>query len=218
MMAVNQIVERDGYRCQICGGPMTIHLTKMHDDRYGYPGSFDMHRCSACGHVCVMCMFSAAELSRLYTNYYPRANFDIKNHRIPRESRGVRSWLSGEKSAAFRWVPHGVRVLDIGCGLCETLAYHAARGCDAYGVEADENVGRIAEHFRYKVHVGLFDATKFQADFFDYVTLDQVIEHVDDPQRVMRGVAHVLKPGGTAIVSTPNPEGWGVRLFGRKWI
>src|SRR3546814_11723906 len=31
-------------------------------------------------------------------------------------------------------------------------------------------------------------------------------------------VHQVLKPGGQAIVSTPNPNGWGAKLFGRRWI
>jgi len=34
----------------------------------------------------------------------------------------------------------------------------------------------------------------------------------------MRGIAQVLKKGGTVILSTPNSNGWGARCFGRRWI
>jgi 2-polyprenyl-3-methyl-5-hydroxy-6-metoxy-1,4-benzoquinol methylase len=134
------------------------------------------------------------------------------------EKGGWEAWFNGFKSSAFRWVPKNIRVLDVGCGLGQSLGYHTARGCDVYGVEADENIRRVAEKFCYKVHVGLFDASIYEPNFFDYVTMDQVIEHVTDPVSTMRGVANILKPGGTAIFSTPNAGGWGAKLFGRRWI
>jgi len=190
----------------------------MYDDRYGYPGIFDLRRCTGCGHAHIRTEFSAADLSQLYTQYYPRASFVIENYRVPSASRGIAAWFSGVRSAAFRWVPKNVRVLDIGCGLCETLGYHRSRGCEVYGVEADENVRRVAEHFGFNVHVGLFDADMYEREFFDYVTLDQVIEHVTDPLKVMSGIARILRPGGTLVLSTPNLRGWGARVFGRRWI
>ncbi len=204
--------------CPICGGGTALTYPQMHDDRYGYPGAFDLRKCAQCGHLHIDHAFDPAELSRIYTNFYPRGSFDIAQYRVPDESRGLKSWLSGERCAAFRWVPRNVRVLDIGCGFCETLGYYRGRNCDAYGVEADENVRRVAEHFGYKVHVGLFDTAAYDAEFFDFVTLDQVIEHVTAPHEVMAGIARILKPGGTVILSTPNPEGWGARFFGRDWI
>jgi SAM-dependent methyltransferase len=115
-------------------------------------------------------------------------------------------------------VPRNVRVLDIGCGFGESLGYHRARGCDVYGVEADENIRRISERFGYKVHVGLFDPNVYEANFFDFVTMSQVIEHVTKPLQALRGIAQVLKPGGVAILSTPNVDGWGAKAFGRRWI
>ena len=131
---------------------------------------------------------------------------------------GFRSWLNGDKSSTFRWVPRAVRVLDIGCGFGESLGYYQARGCDVYGVEADENIRRVADKFGYNVHVGLFDASVYEANFFDYVTMSQVIEHVTAPVQTLSGIARVLKPGGVAILSTPNASGWGAKVFGRYWI
>ncbi|MCM3901720.1 MAG: class I SAM-dependent methyltransferase [Pyrinomonadaceae bacterium] len=157
-------------------------------------------------------------LRDLYSNYYPRATFDLEWYQPHEEKFGLKAWLAGEKSSAFHWVPRNVRVLDIGCGFGASLGYHTARGCDVYGVEADENIRRVAEKFGYKVYVGPFDDSKYEAEFFDYVTMDQVIEHVTDPLSTLRGVARILKSGGTAILSTPNAGGWGAKFFGRHWI
>jgi SAM-dependent methyltransferase len=203
--------------CPICGASTSIRGVR-HDDRYGYPGGFALRACAGCGHAFLEAAFKPEELRALYTRYYPRATFDLARFQPYRERSGFGAWLDGEKASPFRWVPREVRVLDIGCGFGESLAYHEARGCEVYGVEADENIRRVAEAFGYRVHVGLFDPDVYAADYFDYVTLSQVIEHVTDPVQTLRGVAHVLKPGGVAILSTPNANGWGATVFGRRWI
>ena len=203
--------------CVICGGSLSS-FTTLYDDRFGYPGAFTVLMCAACGHRSLDARFSGEELGKLYTKYYPRSLYSLEDHKPHGELPAFQSWLDGSRSFAFRWVPPNVRVLDIGCGFGETLGYHKARGCDVYGVEADENIRRVAERFGYKVHVGLFDPSVYEPGYFDYVTMDQVIEHVTDPVQTLRDIATVLKPGGYAILGTPNAKGWGARLFGNRWV
>jgi 2-polyprenyl-3-methyl-5-hydroxy-6-metoxy-1,4-benzoquinol methylase len=191
---------------------------RLYDDRYAYPGFYNVYRCESCGHMHLDHRFSPTELANLYTEYYPRGTYSVDQHRVPPVPRGLGAWLRGDRCAAFYWVPERVRVLDIGCGYCESLGYHKARGCEVYGVEADANARTIADAFGYTVHIGLFDPSLYQTEYFDFVTLDQVIEHVTDPKEFLAGVARVLKPGGTVVVSTPNPSGFGRRLFGARWI
>lgn len=198
--------------------PAVESVTNLYDDRYGYPGVFALKRCQHCGHQFLECDLSSSQLTELYTNYYPRKSFNVANYIPHSEQGGFSGWFNGSGSSAFRRVPKNVRVLDVGCGFGQSLGYHTARGCDVYGVEADENIRRVAEKFGFKVHVGLFDDKVYEHGFFDYVTMDQVIEHVPDPVTTLRGVARILKPGGTATLSTPNARGWGAKLFGRRWI
>lgn len=204
--------------CPVCGGATRIVWDDLYDDRYGYPGMFTLRACRSCGHRFVATAFSPTELTALYTGYYPRGRLSLEEFRPYVEAQGFRAWLQGERASAFRWVPRGVRVLDIGCGFGETLAYHQARGCEAYGVEADENILRVAERFGLNAKAGLFDPNDYEPASFDYVTLDQVIEHVASPIEFLTGVATVLRPGGVAVISTPNSRSYAARLFGRRWI
>lgn len=203
--------------CRICCGDRLFKKT-VYDDRYGYPGYFDIFKCSLCGHKFINAEFTSIQLVELYTGYYPRSTFDVTTYKPAQSTHGFWAWLDGASSASYSWVPENVRVLDVGCGFGETLGYHKARGCDVYGVEADENISRVAEKYGFNVHVGLFDPEQYESDFFDYVTLNQVIEHVVDPVQALQGIARVLKPGGMAILSTPNANGWGAKLFGTRWI
>ena len=46
----------------------------------------------------------------------------------------------------------------------------------------------------------------FRNEAFDTVVCYEVIEHVDSPRKVLKEIARVLKKGGRAIISTPNPH------------
>ncbi len=205
-------------RCPVCDSDSCEVKRELYDDRFGFKGRYKLVECGLCGHRHLDGIFTDALLKKLYTDYYPRSSFNLEDYKPHTETGGFRAWFDGENYAAFRWVPENVRVLDIGCGFGETLGYHGKRGCDVYGVEADENIRRIAEKFGYAVHVGLFDPKLYEPCFFDYVTLDQVIEHTVDPVETLRGVERVLKPGGAVVLSMPNSNGWGARLFGNRWI
>lgn len=204
--------------CPVCSHSSFIKSFDLWDDRYGYPGKFQISICENCGHYCLPDKISPRLIKDLYTNYYPRSSIDLRHYKPYTESCGIKAWLNGDFASAFRWVPEGVKILDIGCGFGETLGYHKSRGCDAYGVEADENILRVAEKFGFKVHVGSFDPSMYEKDCFDYVTMDQVLEHVMSPVETLIGIHRILKPGGHAIFSTPNPNGWGAKAFRRRWM
>jgi 2-polyprenyl-6-hydroxyphenyl methylase/3-demethylubiquinone-9 3-methyltransferase len=102
----------------------------------------------------------------------------------------------------------GKRALDVGCGaglLCEPLARLGARvtGLDA----APENIAAARAHAEPQ---GLAIDYRHQAieDFrgkdFDLVTSLEVIEHVDDPQAFIDGLAGAMAEDGLMILSTPN--------------
>jgi 2-polyprenyl-3-methyl-5-hydroxy-6-metoxy-1,4-benzoquinol methylase len=43
---------------------------------------------------------------------------------------------------------------------------------------------------------------------FDVVVAAEVIEHLENPRFTMREIFRLLRPGGTALVTTPNNETW----------
>jgi 2-polyprenyl-3-methyl-5-hydroxy-6-metoxy-1,4-benzoquinol methylase len=45
-------------------------------------------------------------------------------------------------------------------------------------------------------------------DAFDVVVAPEVIEHLENPRFMIREIFRILRPGGTAIVTTPNNESW----------
>lgn len=201
-------------KCPICHSISSTSAIRLYDDRYGFPGKYDILECSQCHHHYLSKSFSEAELSDLYTGRYPQSS-NYKNFKPYSEKKGFFAWLNGEHSEAFRYVPKKVRVLDIGCGLGETLGYHQKRGCEAHGIDVDNNLEKIAKKYHYSVKVGSFEKAKYPANYFDYITLDQVIEHIADPKSFLTKAKRILKPGGKIIISTPNFDSWSCNWLGK---
>jgi len=203
--------------CPICHSERTRFLFEGWDTLLAYPDSGLVYQCRDCGHVFVAGELTPEQLTDMYTNYYPRADFNVDDYEPYKEKSGFLYWLDGEEGYAHRHVPKNVRVLDIGCGYCETLGYHKARGCKVYGVEADENAQKIAERYGFHVERGLFDPNKYEPESFDYVTMQYVFEHIVDPLTCLRDVHKILKPGGKFAATFPNPKAFGRFFFGKYW-
>lgn len=117
--------------------------------------------------------------------------------------------------AVLARVPRGGirRVLDIGCALGWSLDAAREDGFETAGVEVDESVVRkVAERHRV-----LRDSALFEDAAFDLVTLVDVIEHVRDPLGMLREARRLLRPGGWAVLTTPDLSSLSARLMGPRW-
>ncbi len=101
------------------------------------------------------------------------------------------------------------RVLDIACGVgygTRLLADRAARAADVLGVDRSEAAVAYARA-RYGgagVEYRVADAFGFSdAGGFDAIVSLETIEHLEDPDRFLAGLAAMLRPGGVLIASVP---------------
>jgi len=109
-------------------------------------------------------------------------------------------------------VPPGSRVLDVGCGEGELLAYlRDRRSVDARGMEL--SMAGVQKAVARGLAVVQGDASTDLADYpdasFDYVILSKTLQATANPRTV---VEHLLRIGRHAIVSFPNFAHWRTRL------
>lgn len=204
--------------CPICNSTSPkVAYKDLYDDRFAYPNKFDLMSCAECHHHFLDAHFSSDELKDLYTNYYPRSSFDVNSYKPLQYSPGFKSWFNGQ-CHAFSYVPTNCKVLDIGCGFGESVGYHKLRGCEAYGCEADANAKKVADQYALNIRIGIFEDLKYEENFFDFVTMDQVFEHATNPQSLLNAIYMVLKPGGKLVLSYPNALGWGAKKYKHRWL
>ena len=134
-------------------------------------------------------------------NYYRELsrNYGDKNHLMSLKIKKVAELL-----------PEEGRCLDIGCGtgaLLEEIENNIP-GLESYGVDAErEAIDFIADKSKtLKEKICLYNGIylPFNSDAFNCACCLDVLEHVDDPGRLLKEIHRVLKPKASLIITVPN--------------
>jgi len=111
---------------------------------------------------------------------------------------------------------HGtnIKFLEIGCGegyiLCDALKL----GWDVSGLDIYDN--RIAEAHdkNIKFHEGKLLSVSLKSDYYDIIYVDQVLEHIIDPESEIIEIKRILKRQGLVYIGVPNEDSF--TSIGRK--
>lgn len=120
--------------------------------------------------------------------------------------------LRGDLRLTANMIDPGGRVLDIGCGEGELLAYLAQwKSVDARGMEISQSGVNACVRRGLSVIQGDadHDLQDYPSDSFDYVVLSQTLQATYRPRTVLE---HMVRIGKHAIVSFPNFAHWRMRI------
>ena len=105
----------------------------------------------------------------------------------------------------------GRRVLDVGCGggiLTEALA---RQGANVQGLDAGAEIIRVAQQHALDTgleiaysNAALEDFVGNNSDNFEVITCMELLEHVPDPEQLLRACGRALAPGGHLFLATIN--------------
>jgi SAM-dependent methyltransferase len=160
---------------------------------------------------------SGSEFERFYQSEY----YDLirKGGRAPdlrrllaggeeaeRERAWLRETLYADIGAALRAHRSGQRVLDVGCGQGELLAWLAQQGFEPHGIEPADEAAALARERGLDARTGTVEDLLDESPppSFDAVLLLLVLEHVPDAAGLLRGLHRLLEPGGFAYLRVPN--------------
>jgi SAM-dependent methyltransferase len=137
---------------------------------------------------------SQRELDRFYAPYYYGSDW------FKQEAKG---FMFG--NAMLPAGPSG-KFLDVGCGLGFFLeGVRRSSSWKAYGVEISPEAASFArEKLNLDVYCGELPSAGFPDRFFDYLHVNNVLEHVLDPPGFLRECRRILQPGGFLYLSVPN--------------
>ena len=118
------------------------------------------------------------------------------------------------------------RLLDVGAGRGETLRAARLAGWEATGIEPSTVFADYAAaHSGLEVLRKPLEECGFADSSIDAVILSAVLEHLYNPDEVLREIARILRPGGALFIDVPNESGLYFRvgnlyqrLRGRDWV
>jgi 2-polyprenyl-3-methyl-5-hydroxy-6-metoxy-1,4-benzoquinol methylase len=107
--------------------------------------------------------------------------------------RKIRRVLSGASPA---------RILDVGCGAA--LFFDALeQSGHVEGIESDRTAVEGSGKWRSRIVVGELDDSYRPEAPFDLILLLDILEHVHDPDRLLRRAAEILTPSGRILITAP---------------
>jgi SAM-dependent methyltransferase len=96
------------------------------------------------------------------------------------------------------------KLLDVGCGSGWSSYIFSQHGYNVTGIDLNVNAFECPTSSLLK----LFEASVLHLPFmdssFDIVASNQAIEHVPDPERALKEMIRVLRPGGILCIVAPN--------------
>jgi len=103
-------------------------------------------------------------------------------------------------------------VVDVGCGDGVVCVYAGHRGADVIGLDIEPELIERAEKAMagvparsYRGIVGDADPIPLPDGLATVVICTEVLEHVDDPSRILAELVRIGKPGARYLISVPDP-------------
>jgi ubiquinone/menaquinone biosynthesis C-methylase UbiE len=100
------------------------------------------------------------------------------------------------------------KAMDIGCATGPLVKAFLDTGIEAYGVDTSEWATKNSPVASRLLWLDVDkDDVPFPDEFFDLVTMKFVIEHLYRPEKILKEIFRVLKPGGYLYIMTDKPTG-----------
>lgn len=201
--------------CPLGCGPLASGGPILRDNRFGLAGTSRVGWCDSCGLGVTLDPPGRGELAQLYESVYVE---DGAAGRAPRTGALARLWHRVNGSLPLTDRDLRPPVLDIGSHTGETLEALRERGLEAVGIEPNPTAAAIARAAGLDVIEEEVEAAELPRDHFGSVLLSQVLEHVEDPDRVLRIARDAVRPDGVVHVIVPNSRSVWRTVFGSDWV
>jgi 2-polyprenyl-3-methyl-5-hydroxy-6-metoxy-1,4-benzoquinol methylase len=220
---MNVTLEED-IPCNLCGArdatllyPSTLTSASLRADDFRCTSStYGVHppivRCNVCGLVYANPRWDSSLVNESYSVVEDPTYVEEREGRVLTFSRNLAPFenLLAPNSPTRR-------LLDVGCHIGVMIELAQARGWEAWGVEPSLWAAEQARARGLHVVTGTLATAPIPENYFDVVTMWDVIEHLTDPAAEIRHVHRVLKPGGVFAIHTIDIESTFARVMGARW-
>jgi 2-polyprenyl-3-methyl-5-hydroxy-6-metoxy-1,4-benzoquinol methylase len=154
-------------------------------------------------------------------HYELDADHYFQHHNLEGKSAGAR----GMMTRAEQLTGSKGKILDIGAGRGELLRAASEASWTAVGIEPSASFAEYAAKYSgAEIRREPLEQCNFPDASFDVVVLSAVLEHVYNPDEIIKEIARILRPGGALFLDVPNERGLYFRagnlyqrLRGRDW-
>ncbi|SVB29635.1 uncharacterized protein METZ01_LOCUS182489 [marine metagenome] len=202
-------------QCIICGSSDTSVFVHLHSN------DLLALKCKNCSHIFINnSPINADNISEYYTmedfkgkrtlqefeysNYYTDCFVDYNQRN---ESSLVLMQFKEKANYFDSLLPKGSKILDVGCATGVFLDMMRKFEWEVEGVEVSNELASYAhEKFDIQVHVKDLTKEKLDSGPFQLITMFDVIEHIPDPNLMIKACSDLLVENGLLLLRTPTEE------------
>lgn len=160
----------------------------------------DVKKCLDCGHI-----YSTYIQKDFYDGYYPESLTAVNHH----------WWLDAHQLMYRKFWNRLMKknsgcILDVGCGLGyflkEVSNLDKNKQWRLFGAETSASAVDFSrrELDLNNIFLGPIENAPYEENYFDLITLWDLIEHLEDPRRSLKKILQILKTDGCLFIATPN--------------
>jgi SAM-dependent methyltransferase len=192
--------------CAICQSDKS---SKLFDIKEPDIKAYSIVRCDNCNLAFINPRFEEEEIDNFYDENYFTFH-DVKQMRQIMYAVNSIKQLKGFKSSG--------NLLDIGSAKGFFLMVAKKQGYNVMGLEISKFAARFTEDvFGIKTLSGTVEDAQLPENYFDIITMFDVIEHFQDPQKSLMKIRTALKEDGILVVDTPNVKSLYSRFRRGRW-
>ena len=199
----DKVIEHwDKIACPVCDGKAFTSLFTKDEEPFV--------ECQQCSLTMINPRPRYANILKGYTREYSQGYINKKDKKIRRAKRRVRKMK--------KILPEG-RWLDIGCSAGFILSVAKSADYETYGIEIDPLGVKHAREILGldNIFEGTFEEHHFDDNFFDIITMYDVIEHVQDLNEIVKELKRILSNNGVIEMWTPDIGHWRVPKLLIEW-
>jgi len=113
------------------------------------------------------------------------------------------------------FVEDNKKVLDVGCAYGNLAKVISSNKCEVIGIEISVKAGKSANKYCKEVFIDDVETIELSSNYinyFNYIIFADILEHLNNPFKVLEKFKKYLKNDGCIIVSLPNITNWRMRL------
>lgn len=210
--------------CPLCGGRRDETAMALKDTTGAVPGDFTYHRCAECGAHWLADPPAPEDLGAAYSGSYYSFHLSERSGWMARLDRVAARLVAarfgtgplrrlGQLIPGYPVLHRAGAVVDLGCGDGTRVARLREGRWSAVGIDP----GPIQPHAGLWLVRASGERLPLPDAIADAVVASHSIEHTYAPRQMLREMNRVLKPGGEAVVLTPNTASISRHVFGRSW-
>jgi 2-polyprenyl-3-methyl-5-hydroxy-6-metoxy-1,4-benzoquinol methylase len=198
-------------KCWLCGSKQIVDLYKANN--------FTVTRCKNCSLCFIREKVRDEYLKEVYTLTAEQKK-EI-GHQVYLDSSNVKNLKYAYKGVADKikkYLPSRqdtLRLLDLGCST--GVFFDFFPDWDVYGIELEETAGKIAKSKHESVFIGDMKDAKFQNDFFDCITIQDALDHSNNPMEVVKHCYGLLREKGLLVIKVHNINCLLAKITGKRF-